>query len=98
MKARLVFDRRVIVSEGVFAELVLWEVPNPVPASPHRFKYRLALVANGVCVLRYDNESGKGDHAHIGKIERSYSFVDVDRLIVDFMADVKRWSDDNSHS
>ena len=97
MKAKLVFDRRIVLSEGVFAELVLWEVPSPVPASRHGFKYRLALIANGVCVLRYDNESGKGDHVHIGKAERSYVFVDVDRLIADFMADVKRWNDDNGH-
>jgi hypothetical protein len=98
MKAKLVFDRRVILSEGMFAELVLWEVPSPVMASRHRFKYRLALIANGVCVLRYDNEAGKGDHVHSGNTERSYVFVDVDRLIADFMADVKRWSDDNGHS
>jgi hypothetical protein len=57
MKARLILDRRVTISENAFVELVLWEVPEPVPASPHRFKYRLALVANSECILRYDNEA-----------------------------------------
>jgi Family of unknown function (DUF6516) len=36
------------------------------PARPYRFKYRLALVADGICVLRYDNETGKNDHRHRG--------------------------------
>jgi hypothetical protein len=98
MKARLILDRRVTISENAFVELVLWEVPEPVPASPHRFKYRLALVANSECILRYDNEAGKGDHVHIGKSEAPYKFIDVDRLIADFVLEVKRWSDENSHS
>jgi hypothetical protein len=95
MRARLLFDRRVAVSEAAFAELVLWELPQPVRGSAHGYKYRLALVAHGVCVLRYDNEAGKGDHVHIGDRERSYSFVDPDRLVADFFADVRGWLDEN---
>ena len=98
MKTRLIFDRRLVLSEDAFAELVPWEVPEPIPASRHPYKYRLALIAGGVCVLRYDNEAGKVDHMRIGKIERAYGFVDTDRLIADFMADVKRWGDDHGHS
>ena len=30
----------------------------------HGFKYRLALVADGICVLRYDNESGEVEMAY----------------------------------
>ncbi len=41
---------------------MVWQVPSPVPRSAHGFnKYRLALVVNGVCLLRYDNETGKGE-------------------------------------
>ena len=61
-----------------------------LPASAHRFKYRLALVVNGECVLRYDNEAGKGDHRHIHGREEPYAFVDIDRLLADFRAEVER--------
>jgi hypothetical protein len=33
----------------------------------HELWYRLALVVGGKCVLRYDNEAGKGDHRHVGR-------------------------------
>jgi hypothetical protein len=95
MKVRLLFDRRVAVAEDAFAELVLWELPQPVSGSAHGYKYRLAFVARNVCVLRYDNEAGKGDHVHIGDRERPYRFVDPDRLVADFLADVRRWLDEN---
>lgn len=98
MKARPIFDRRVILTESAFAELVLWEVPVPVPGSAHRYKYRMALVADGVCVLRYDNEAGKGDHIHQGDREMPYAFSDVDRLIADFMAHVRRWFDEQGNA
>ena len=58
---------------------------------PFRFKYRLALVADSVCVLRYDNEAGKGDHRHIGRVEELYKFVDPETLLVDFWNDVEAW-------
>ncbi len=58
-------------------------------------EYPLAFVARGVCALRYDNEAGKGDHVHIGGRKRSYRFVDPDRLVADFFADVRRWLDEN---
>jgi hypothetical protein len=55
----------------------------------HRFKYRLALVADLVCVLRYDNEAGKGDHRHIGGVEKGYRFVDLETPLADFWNDVE---------
>lgn len=91
MKAtQLLYERRV-VAEGAFVELVVWRVPSPVPGSAHGFKYRLALVVNGVCVLRYDNESGKGDHKHIGEEETPYSFTTPEQLLEDFWNDVDHW-------
>lgn len=66
MKAVLIEKSRTVLGEAVFFEVVLWHLPDPVPGSAHPFKYRLALVVNGECVLRYDNERGKGDHRHIG--------------------------------
>ena len=42
-----------------------------------------------ICVLRYDNEAGKGDHRHVGRVERPYKFVDPETLLVDFWNDVE---------
>ena len=41
----------------------------------------MVLVADSVCVLRYDNEAGKGDHRHIGRVEKLYKFVDPETII-----------------
>lgn len=98
MKARSLVDRRVVLAANAFAELVLWELPTPVSGSAHCYKYRLALVVGGLCVLRYDNEAGKGDHIHADGSEHPYRFDGVDRLIADFMADVRRWLDEHRNS
>ena len=91
MKARRLVHERRVVAEDAFAELVVWQVPSPVPGSTHRFKYRLAFVANGVCVLRYDNEADKGDHKHRGEVETPYSFSTPAQLLADFWNDVNNW-------
>ena len=88
-KARKITRTRLVVSPG-FAELVAWEVPEPVSGSPHRYKYRLAYVVNGVCRVRYDNERGEGDHRHLDGKERSYAFRGLDRLLADFWRDVNQ--------
>ncbi len=98
MKARSLLDRRLTLTPTAFAELILWELPAPVSGSTHGYKYRLALVASGICVLRYDNEAGKGDHVHVGAEERPYRFEGVDRLLADFETDVRRWLDEHGDS
>jgi hypothetical protein len=91
MDAELLLRKRIALLENAFVEMAVWKVPDPVRGSLHEFKYRLALVAKGICVLRYDNESGKGDHKHIGEIEMDYSFSDLDSLQADFWQDVELW-------
>ena len=91
MKAYLLLEERRDVAEDRFIELVVWQVPQPVRASTHLFKYRLALVVNGLCVLRYDNEAEKGDHRHVGAVESPYTFTTPEQLYADFMADVANW-------
>lgn len=95
VKATLIRKMRSFVRDGVFVEVVIWQVPVSVRGSRHDFKYSLALVSNGDCVLRYDNEAGKGDHRHMGATETAYPFTGVDGLIADFLADVKGWLDGN---
>jgi hypothetical protein len=90
MPATLIQKKRYDFADDRFVEVSLWELPAPLRGSAHPFKYRLALVVEGVCVLRYDNEAGKGDHKHLGDREVAYRFVDLDRLLDDFWADVGR--------
>lgn len=91
MAAELMLNERHILSENAFVELVVWSLPSPLPGSRHRFKYRLALVVNGNCVLRYDNEAGKGDHKHTMDEEVSYPFTSPEALLRDFWEDTDRW-------
>jgi hypothetical protein len=98
MKAVELFRNRIVHAENRFAELVLWHLLKPLPGSKHSFRYRLAYMVNEVCVLRYDNESGKGDHRHWGEDESDYEFVDADKLLADFHADIERWNHENGHS
>ena len=88
MKAALLQKSRVKLGDNRFADIVIWQVPVSVPGSLHSFKYRLALVVDGVCAMRYDNESGKGDHKHLGEQEVPYCFTTLDQLVDDFWADI----------
>ena len=97
MRAVLLLQTRIVFSESAFAELVLWRVPKPVAGSMHEFKYRLAYVVDGVCVVRYDNEVGKGDHRHTDDTQRVYAFTTPDTLIADFGRDIARWNRENRH-
>ena len=91
MKAELLIKERFSQTENSFVELVLWRLPVSVVSSNHAFKYRLAFVVDGVCVLRYDNEAGKGDHKHVGLVETLYMFESPRQLLVDFWHDVELW-------
>lgn len=91
MKAILLLDERHVVAANAFVELVVWRLGERPSGGGHGFRYRLALVVDGKCVVRYDNESGKGDHRHVGKNESPYVFSTVRRLLDDFWTDVDRW-------
>ena len=91
MSGKLLLSERHILSEEAFVEIVVWRLPHPLSGSSHGFKYRLALVVNGVCVLRYDNEPGKGDHKHIRGKETPYGFSTPNALLEDFWNDVDDW-------
>lgn len=95
MRAVLITRRRIVYSSRSFAEFVLWRVPATVPGSAHEFKYRLAYVVDLTCVVRYDNEVGKGDHRHFGSTESTYRFSTPERLVLDFQNDIARWNDEN---
>lgn len=98
MEARCLLREDFTLSESVRAELVAWEVPLALAGSAHNRKYRLALIVDGTCVLRFDNEAGKGDHKHLGQREYPYGFVDAEQLVVDFWTGVEQWLTRNGRS
>lgn len=91
MAAELLLHERHQVATDAFVELRIWRVPTPVPGSKHPYKYALAYVVAGTCVLRYDNEAGKGDHRHVGRHEEPYGFTTPAQLLADFWSDVDQW-------
>ena len=90
MAAELLIDERHVLDAHTFVEIVVWRLARAARGSRHSFKYRLALIVDEVCILRYDNESGKGDHRHLRDEESPYRFVDTDTLLADFWRDVER--------
>ena len=91
MEPKLLLNERRVLAEEAFVEMVVWSLPSPLSGSPHRFKYRLAPVVRGNCVLRFDNEAGKGDHKHTLGREVPYVFISAEALLHDFWNEVDRW-------
>ncbi|MDM8522398.1 DUF6516 family protein [Desulfococcaceae bacterium HSG8] len=91
MKAKLIYREKYIYADGAIREIVLWQLPQPTPDRPHGLKYRLYYgLSDGTCVVRYDNETGKGDHRHIGGKEEPYLFKNVESLVADFLEHIEK--------
>lgn len=88
MKAELLLHERHQLDAKSFIELRIWRVPHSVRASSHLYKYSLAYIVEEQCVLRYDNEAGKGDHIHSANQDRPYRFTTPEKLLADFWSDV----------
>jgi hypothetical protein len=88
-KAALVLHRKRYFDDGGIAEITLWLLADPVPGSRHRFKYSLFYGRAGERIVGYDNERGKGDHRHYRGGEEEYAFTTPERLLADFLADVR---------
>ena len=95
MPAELITRFKNITPEGAILELVVWKVPAPVPPTEHGFKYRAVYAVNGVRVVGFDNERGKGDHKHLGALEFRFKFESVDKMIADFLHDVERMKNES---
>jgi len=89
-KATLIYRNKYIDESGNTIEIVIWRLPKKTTDRPHGIKYRCYYgdASSGKCFIRYDNESGKGDHKHIGGTEESYEFKNTQKLMKDFMDDV----------
>ena len=89
-KATLVINEKITQNDGSVIQVVVWDLPVPLKGSRHRYKYRLYFGKNGVCLVRFDNEQGKGDHMHINGIESQYHFTDISRLMGDFKGAIQK--------
>jgi hypothetical protein len=88
MPAKLITRFKDITADGAIFEVVIWKVPSPVPPTDHGYKYRAVYVVDGVRLVGFDNERGKGDHCHLDGVEMPYTFSGTDQLIEDFIAAV----------
>lgn len=87
--AALVINRKITLDDGSIIQAVIWTLPIPLKGSPHRYKYRLYYGRNGECIVRFDNEQGKGDHKHIMGEEAPYIFTDIPKLLEDFRNEIE---------
>ena len=88
MRAELITHFNSVAEDGGVMELVVWRVPRPVPPTDHGYKYRAVYAVDGVRVVGFDNERGKGDHCHLHGRELPCIFTTIDALVEDFIAAV----------
>jgi hypothetical protein len=89
--AQPVLSYRRDLPNGDIIQVVVWLLSEPLPGSPHPYKYRLHYQkADASDYIRYDNERGKGDHRHIGGTEDLYCFESLKKLAQDFYTDIKQ--------
>jgi len=89
-KATLIERTKRRLPDGSIIERVIWQVPAPVPPTLHGFKYRLVYIRDGVRVVGFDNERGKGDHMHLDGQERPYTFTNLRQLSADFNREITK--------
>ena len=89
MKATLILQKKE-ARDGYTRETVVWRLNKPVPGCRHLFKYRFYFGRDdGTCLVRYDNERGKGDHKHIRGTECPYIFRTLEAAFSDFLVDIE---------
>ena len=80
-------------------QMIVWKLPAATADRPSGIKFRLYLGRAGKTLVRYDNETGKGAHRHVGpgEVEEAYEFMSVEALIEDFRAECEphgwRWEE-----
>ena len=89
-KAALAFHDKQVLADGAILEMKIWLVPKPVMGSKHGLKYSLFYGYPGQRLVGYDNEPGKGDHRHLKDEGAPYQFTTVEKLVEDFLTDVRR--------
>ncbi|MEI6209497.1 MAG: DUF6516 family protein [Desulfuromonadales bacterium] len=88
MKAILEYHIKYDDSDGNIVEIKIWRV-LVTDHTPHGFKYTLVYIVDGVRIVGYDNERGKGDHRHFEGAEHPYRYRGVQALLDDFKTDME---------
>lgn len=70
MKAVLLAHTKEVREDGSIVEVVIWELPDPLPPSAHRFKYRLFLA--------HPEANGYGTTTNVAKV--TIGTVDVEKI------------------
>ena len=84
MKATQILREKFVMPDGAI-EIVIWKLPKATTERSHGLKYRLFFGSStGECLIRYDNETRKGDHIHFDVEEVEYKFISVQKLRADF--------------
>ncbi len=91
MRARLIYREKYIYADGAIREMALWQLPEKTAEKSYGLKYRLYYgLSDGTCLVRYDNETGKGDHRHRGDREEPYQFKDVETFVAVVLQDIEK--------
>ncbi|RLA18584.1 MAG: hypothetical protein DRQ56_07205 [Gammaproteobacteria bacterium] len=91
MIADLLFRDKYVYKDGAIREMIIWRLPKTDSERLHGLKYRLFYGSSEECLVRYDNERGKGDHRHYQGSEEPYKWVSAEQLVADFKADIERF-------
>ena len=90
MKADLIYSQKETRGRYI-REMVVWRLQQPVSGCIHLFKYRFYFgTDDGTCLVRYDNERGKGDHKHLANQQQPYIFQNLKQLLLDFDYDIQQ--------
>lgn len=94
-RARPILREKIIDEHGNITEFAIWALPGH-PSGLEGIRYRLAFIRRGETspAVLYDNHAPKGHHRHVEGREEPYAFLDVDQLLADFTADVRRVTGD----
>jgi Family of unknown function (DUF6516) len=87
-------NEKTMLSDGRIVHRKVWMLPKATPDRPHGLKYSLYCGKDGKNIVRYDNETGKGDHRHVGpdEVENTYRFLSLVQLLRDFDRDIAELS------
>ena len=90
-KVTVHFHRKLSLKGGLLIEIIFWK-DLPISHYPLGIKYRLVLVnpITAEVILLYDNHWPKGPHIHGPEGERSYHFIDKDKVTRDFELEAKK--------
>jgi hypothetical protein len=89
MKVKRIYYDKAVLPDGAVVEMAIWQLPEPTAQRPHGLKYRLLYGRDGQQVAGYDNQRGKGGNKHLHGLQTHYRFVSIEKLMADFLVDVK---------